>query len=70
MQHDNNRDGIGVGLHLTQNILNSFLTWHPTVFHDLHESVTLLYVSTGTGPYNTIVVRSRSTNGGCSRRTR
>jgi hypothetical protein len=55
VQHDNNRDGIGVGLALTQNILKSFLTWHPTVFHDLHESVTLLYVSTGTGPYNTIV---------------
>ena len=55
VQHDNNRDGIGVGLKLTQNILKSFLTWHPTVFHDLHESVTLLYVSTGTGPYNTVV---------------
>ncbi|HEY2432044.1 MAG TPA: M14 family zinc carboxypeptidase [Vicinamibacterales bacterium] len=55
VQHDNNRDGIGVGLHLTQNILKSFLDWHPTVFHDLHESVTLLYVSTGTGPYNTVV---------------
>ena len=55
VQHDNNRDGIGVGLHLTQNILKSFLAWHPTVFHDLHESVTLLYASTGTGPYNTIV---------------
>src|SRR4051812_30468204 len=55
VQHDNNRDGIGVGLRLTQNILKSFLTWHPTVFHDLHESVTLLYVSTGTGPYNTVV---------------
>jgi Zinc carboxypeptidase len=55
VQHDNNRDGIGVGLKLTQNVLKSFLTWHPTVFHDLHESVTLLYVSTGTGPYNTVV---------------
>src|SRR3954468_15665075 len=55
VQHNNNRDGIGVGLHLTRNILKSFLTWHPTVFHDLHESVTLLYVSTGTGPYNTVV---------------
>src|SRR5215831_10092254 len=55
VQHDNNRDGIGVGLHLTQNILKNFLTWHPTVFHDLHESVTLLYVSTGTGPYITVV---------------
>jgi hypothetical protein len=55
VQHDNNRDGIGVGLNLTKNILKSFLDWHPTVFHDLHESVTLLYVSTGTGPYNTVV---------------
>src|SRR2546430_17268663 len=32
-----------------------FLDWHPTVFQDLHESVTLLHVSTGSGPYNTIV---------------
>ena len=55
VQHDNNRDGIGVGLNLTQNVLKSFLDWHPQVFHDLHESVTLLYVSTGTGPYNTVV---------------
>jgi len=55
VQHDNNRDGIGVGLKLTQHMLKSFLDWHPTVFHDLHESVTLLHVSTGTGPYNTIV---------------
>jgi Zinc carboxypeptidase len=55
VQHDNNRDGIGVGLKLTQNMLKSFLDWHPTVFHDLHESVTLLHASTGTGPYNTSV---------------
>ena len=55
VQHDNNRDGIGVGLKLTQNILKTFLDWRPQVFHDLHESVTLLYVSTGTGPYNTVV---------------
>ena len=54
-QHDNNRDGIGVGLKLTQNMLKTFLDWHPQVFHDLHESVKLLYVSTGTGPYNTVV---------------
>jgi hypothetical protein len=55
VQHDNNRDGIGVGLKLTQNILKSFLDWRPQVFHDLHESATLLYTSTGTGPYNTVV---------------
>ncbi len=53
--HDNNRDGIGVGLALTQNMIKSFLDLHPQVFHDLHESVNLLYVSTGTGPYNPVV---------------
>jgi hypothetical protein len=55
VQHDNNRDGIGVGLRLTQVMLKTFLEWHPQVWHDLHESVTLLYTSTGTGPYNAIV---------------
>jgi hypothetical protein len=55
VQHDNNRDGIGKGLALTNNLLKSFLDLHPTVFHDLHESVDLLHVSTGTGPYNPIV---------------
>ncbi len=49
--HDNNRDGIGKGLALSQYMLKSFLDLHPQVFHDLHESVTLLYTSTGTGPY-------------------
>ena len=53
--HDNNRDGIGKGLKLSQNVLATFLDMHPTVLHDLHESVNLLYVSTGTGPYNPIV---------------
>src|SRR5205807_174093 len=26
--------------------------WTPTILHDLHEAVTYLYASTGTGPYN------------------
>jgi hypothetical protein len=52
VQHDDNRDSIGKGLALSQNMLKSFLDLHPQVFHDLHESVTLLYTSTGTGPYN------------------
>ena len=30
----------------------TFLEYHPTVLHDLHESVPFLYTSTGTGPYN------------------
>jgi len=53
--HDNNRDGLGVGLNLTQAVLKTFLEWHPTVLHDLHESATYLYTSTGAGPYNLAV---------------
>ena len=41
------------GLKLTENVLRTFLDWHPTVLHDLHESMPYLYASTGTGPYNT-----------------
>jgi len=50
--HDNNRDGMGQFLALTRNINREFLTWTPQVMHDLHESVSYLYTSTGTGPYN------------------
>ena len=50
--HDNNRDGMGQFLSLTRNINKTFLQWTPQVMHDLHESVSYLYVSTGTGPYN------------------
>ncbi|HWZ29976.1 MAG TPA: M14 family zinc carboxypeptidase [Bryobacteraceae bacterium] len=50
--HDNNRDGMGQYLKLTQNITKEVLEWHPTVLHDLHEAQSYLYVSTGTGPYN------------------
>ncbi len=50
--HDNNRDGMGQVLKITQNITQGVLDWHPTVMHDLHEAVSYLYVSTGTGPYN------------------
>ncbi len=52
VQHDNNRDGLGQYLKLTQNITKMTLEWHPTVLHDLHEAQTYLYASTGTGPYN------------------
>ncbi|MBP1634334.1 MAG: Zinc carboxypeptidase [Acidobacteria bacterium] len=51
--HDNNRDGLGLGLALTRNIVGAFLHWKPTVLHDLHESIPYLYSSTGAGPYNT-----------------
>ena len=50
--HDNNRDGLGMALALTRNMMKTFLEYHPTVLHDLHESVPFLYTSTGTGPYN------------------
>jgi len=50
--HDNNRDGIQMALKLTQVYMDIFLEWHPTYSIDLHESVPLLYVSGGTGPYN------------------
>jgi hypothetical protein len=50
--HDNNRDGLGMALALTRNQTKTFLEYHPTVLHDLHESVPYLYTMTGTGPYN------------------
>ncbi len=50
--HDNNRDSMGMALALTRNQMTTFLDYHPTVLHDLHESVPFLYTSTGTGPYN------------------
>ena len=50
--HDDDRDGMGQLLTLTQNITREVLDWHPTVLHDLHEAQSYLYVSTGTGPYN------------------
>ncbi len=52
VQHDNNRDGMGQFLALTRNIEKFGIEWHPTILHDLHEAQTLLYASTGTGPYN------------------
>lgn len=50
--HDNNRDSMSMALALTRNQMSTFLEYHPTVLHDLHESVPFLYTSTGTGPYN------------------
>jgi len=50
--HDNNRDGLQISQEITKNIFKIFYDWHPNVMLDLHESVPLLYISTGTGPYN------------------
>jgi len=53
--HDNNRDGLQVSQELTKAIFNVFYEYHPVGMLDLHESVALLYISTGTGPYNTYI---------------
>src|SRR5437588_791981 len=50
--HDNNRDGLGMGLALSRNQMKTFLEYHPATLHDLHESVPVRYTSTGTGPSN------------------
>ena len=51
--HDNNRDAMGATLKLTENVLKTYMQWHPQVLHDLHESVPYLYDNTvGDGPYN------------------
>lgn len=50
--HDNNRDGLQLSQPLTQNYVETFHRYLPVATLDLHESVPLLYVSTGTGPYN------------------
>jgi len=50
--HDNNRDGLQMTQAITKAIFNIYFDWHPTIMLDLHESLPLLYISTGTGPYN------------------
>jgi hypothetical protein len=52
VRHDNNRDGIQRKLALTRATQDAYLRWHPAVVHDLHESIPLLSIWTGTGPYN------------------
>ena len=51
--HDNNRDAMGMMLKLTQNVLNTYVSFKAQVLHDLHESGSFLYDNTiGDGPYN------------------
>ncbi len=50
--HDDNRDGMMLTLELSKALTRRWLIDKPLVFHDLHQSVPFLYVSTGTGPYN------------------
>jgi hypothetical protein len=50
--HDNNRDGMQLTQALTRAVAGAYFDFHPQVMHDLHESVPLLYISTGHGPYS------------------
>ena len=50
--HDNNRDGLSLSLALSKALMGAYLDYTAQVVHDLHESVSYLYTSTGTGPYN------------------
>ncbi|HEX2270282.1 MAG TPA: M14 family zinc carboxypeptidase, partial [Pyrinomonadaceae bacterium] len=50
--HDNNRDTHQKALQLTRAVHRMFYEYHPTVMHDLHESIPLLQTWNGTGPWN------------------
>ena len=49
---DINRDAHQLTQETTKAVSRMFFDWHPTVVHDLHESVPLLMTWNGTGPYN------------------
>jgi Zinc carboxypeptidase len=51
--HDNNRDTHQKALEITRAVHRMFYDFHPTVVHDLHESIPLLHTWNGTGPFNT-----------------
>jgi hypothetical protein len=50
--HDNNRDTHQQALESTRAVSRMFFDYHPTVVHDLHESIALLQTWNGTGPWN------------------
>ena len=49
---DSNRDAHQLTHESTKAVSRMFFDWHPTVVHDLHESIALLMTWNGTGPYN------------------
>ncbi len=49
---DINRDAHQQTHETTKAVHRMFFDWHPTIVHDLHESVALLMTWNGTGPYN------------------
>ncbi|HEX4966628.1 MAG TPA: M14 family zinc carboxypeptidase [Thermoanaerobaculia bacterium] len=50
--HDNNRDGMQITQAVTRAFTEAYFDFHPQITHDLHESLPLLYIMTGYGPYN------------------
>ena len=69
VQHDNNRDGMGQYLKITQNFTKGVLEWHPTVLHDLHEAQSLSLRLDGHRAVQRLARPDRrSTSGGCWRR--
>lgn len=50
--HDNNRDSHQMALQSSKAVAKMFFDYHPTVVHDLHESIPLLQTWNGTGPFN------------------
>jgi hypothetical protein len=50
--HDNNRDAHQMALQSSKAVAKMFFDYHPTVVHDLHESIPLLQTWNGTGPFN------------------
>jgi hypothetical protein len=50
--HDNNRDSHQEALAISKAVSRMFFDFHPTVVHDLHESIPLLETWNGTGPFN------------------
>ncbi len=55
VNHDNNRDFLGVALAESQNNVQGRAEWNPTVYHDLHEAMDMLYMSPGMDPTNEAV---------------
>ncbi len=65
VQHDDNRDGMGQYLAMTKAFTKGVVEWHPTVLHDLHESVLIYMFRRAPGLITSHSTPSPSTNGGC-----
>ena len=52
INHDNNRDYLGLGMVESQQNAAVRTEWHPTIFHDLHQAMVMLYITPGPDPTN------------------